>query len=127
MYRFARGTIFSARTFLPSTSGTQPVSSNISEASSTSSAISSLVVSLTMIVASALSLCRRKLHQRERRATVWSIGIAERLCHLQMMVVRCFDNLHRFARRFDRSREVTTLALKVGGLQGPICNRDRRV
>src|SRR5262249_18796514 len=51
MYRFARGTIFSARTFLPSTSGTQPVSSNISEASSTSSAISSLVVSLTMIVA----------------------------------------------------------------------------
>src|SRR5262245_50529303 len=42
----ARGTIFSARTFLPSTSGTQPVSSNISEASSTSSAISALVVSL---------------------------------------------------------------------------------
>src|SRR3954447_1694489 len=52
MYRFARGTIFSARTFVPSTSGTQPVSSNISEASSTSSAISSLVVSLTMICSS---------------------------------------------------------------------------
>src|SRR5262249_25309092 len=46
MYRFARGTISSARTFLPSTSGTQPVSSNISEASSTSSATSSLVVRL---------------------------------------------------------------------------------
>src|SRR5215471_9403526 len=48
MYRFARGTIFSARTFLPSMSGTQPVSSNISEASSTCSASSSLVVSLIM-------------------------------------------------------------------------------
>src|SRR5262249_1542928 len=48
MYRFARGTIFSARTFLPLMSGTQPVSSNISEASSTCSASSSLVVSLIM-------------------------------------------------------------------------------
>src|SRR4051794_37314425 len=76
---------------------------------------------------SALSSCRRKLQQGECRASIWSIGIAERLCHLQMMVVRCFDDLPRFARRFDRSREVTTLPLKVGGLQGPICNRDRRV
>ena len=28
-----------------------------------------------------------------------------------MVVVRCLDDLPRFARRFDRSREVTALAL----------------
>src|SRR6516162_1971976 len=30
--------------------------------------------------------CRRELHQGERRATIWSIGITERLRHLQMVV-----------------------------------------
>jgi hypothetical protein len=52
MYCFACGTIVSAGTFAPSTSGMQPVSSNISEASATSSATSSLVANLIMIVAS---------------------------------------------------------------------------
>jgi len=72
-------------------------------------------------------LCRHKFHQRERRTTIWSIGIAERFRHLQMVVVRCLDDLHRFARRFDRSREVTAQALKVRGFQGAICDSDRRV
>ena len=39
-------------------------------------------------------LCRRKLHQRERRTAVWAIWIAERFNHLKVMVVRRFDELH---------------------------------
>src|SRR5205823_2807784 len=52
MYCFACGTILSAGTSSPSRPGTQPVSSNISEASATRRAMSSSVIVLRMIVSS---------------------------------------------------------------------------
>jgi hypothetical protein len=58
-------------------------------------------------------LCRRKLHQRERRTAVWAVWIAERFNHLKVMVVRRFDALHRLARGFDRYGEIATLPLEV--------------
>src|SRR5262245_31581820 len=75
MYRFARGTIFSARTFLPSASGTQPVSSNISEASSISSAIFCLVGSSRHGRLMLTALERGRLSGRPRADRCCGLGV----------------------------------------------------
>ena len=72
-------------------------------------------------------LYRRQFHHCEGRTTIGSIWIAKRFHHLQMMIVDGFYGLHRLARRFHRSPEVTALALKVWDLQGAICDDDRRI
>src|SRR5262245_66507467 len=78
---------------------------------------------------SALFTCSssRQLHQGERGAAVWAVGIAERLSHLEVIVVGRLDQLDRLARRLHGGGEVPVLALELRRLVGAVGGDDRRV
>ena len=60
-----------------------------------------------------------KLHQRESRSPVRTIGIAERFNHFEMIVVRRLDQFHRLADGFQCGGEVAILSLEFRRLVAP--------
>src|SRR5262249_50072205 len=67
----------------------------------------------------------RQLNERQYSATVRSVRIAERFTHLQVIVVRGFNQFDWFSCCLYGSREVAVLPLELRGLVRTVGNDDR--